>query len=224
MIGGVRETACDNTHMENTENRNVQEKSTWWTRWRGKLTLTLLVGMLALQGVQMHNSAVYQKNVDIQLAQADARVKAAEEQQRSAERQLADSKLQLEATQKVLIETQNQLDSLQARKPMTSRGDGRMFEIECTAYEGGGHTATGQDLNYITREEAMCVAVDPDFIPLGSYIRIVFDEPWEHLNGVYLASDTGGAVEGNIVDIYFGHDGYDEAMAFGRRTAYAEIL
>lgn len=57
--------------------------------------------------------------------------------------------------------------------------------------------------------EGRTVAVDPDVIPLGSAVFI---------NGVcYIAEDTGSAIKGNVVDIYFAD--HEEAKQFGRQTA-----
>ncbi len=51
------------------------------------------------------------------------------------------------------------------------------------------------------------IAVDPSVIPLGS---------WVEINGhQYHAEDTGGAVKGNHIDIYF--DSHGDALAFGRQ-------
>ena len=53
------------------------------------------------------------------------------------------------------------------------------------------------------------VAVDPKVIPLGSIVMI---------NGVsYIAEDTGNAVKGKVIDIYFAD--HSEAVKFGRQTA-----
>lgn len=53
------------------------------------------------------------------------------------------------------------------------------------------------------------IAVDPSIIPYGSEVKI---------NGhVYIAQDTGGAMRGNRVDIYF--TDHQEALNFGRQTA-----
>lgn len=58
------------------------------------------------------------------------------------------------------------------------------------------------------------VAVDPSVIPLGSIVMI---------NGVgYIAEDTGSAVKGKVVDIYF--DNHSEAVAFGRQTAEVSYI
>ena len=76
----------------------------------------------------------------------------------------------------------------------------------------------------LSREDAMVIAVDPDVIPLGSQVYITFDDAWSEYNGVYTASDTGGAINGNIVDVFVGHGNDSEAMSFGRRSATIEFL
>lgn len=60
------------------------------------------------------------------------------------------------------------------------------------------------------------IAVDPDRIPLHSKIYIVFPKEYRYvtlqndtvvdLNGEYEAVDTGSAVQGNIIDLFFGED------------------
>ncbi len=196
---------------------------------KGKALQVTLLAVIVL--LQLYSMNVVSKNAEASEAKATASAEQVTELANKlleTERELAESRETIARLKGQLDELEAQLQTLQPQQPvqqyMVAVPSGNGFEIECTAYEGGGHTATGQDLNYKTREDAMCIAVDPDVIPLGSLVQIIFDEPWSHLNGVYLASDTGGAVVGNIVDIYFGHDGYDEAMEFGRRTAYAEII
>ena len=55
------------------------------------------------------------------------------------------------------------------------------------------------------------IAVDPNVIPYGSEVII---------NGhTYIAHDTGGAIKGNRIDVYF--DDHQEAWNFG--TQYAEV-
>ena len=113
--------------------------------------------------------------------------------------------------------------SLLRGRMATSRGEGRYIEVECTAYTLGGNTATGFPLYGLSREEAMVIAVDPDIIPLGSQVYIEFDNDWSHYNGVYTASDTGGAIDGHIIDVFVGHGNDDEAMSFGRRSAIVKF-
>lgn len=53
------------------------------------------------------------------------------------------------------------------------------------------------------------IAVDPSVIPYGSEVKIN-----DH---TYIAQDTGGAITGNRIDIYF--DDHQKALEFGRRQA-----
>lgn len=73
------------------------------------------------------------------------------------------------------------------------------------------HTATGIDL----RQNPRVIAVDPSVIPLGSRVEV------EGM-GVYIAGDTGGAIQGNIIDIHF--QSVSEAISWGRRSVNITIL
>lgn len=92
----------------------------------------------------------------------------------------------------------------------SSGGDGWM-NFRSTAYacspgecSPSGITATG------TRPIAWkTVAVDPSVIPLGSWIEI------EGV-GIFQATDTGGAIKGNKVDVFTGDR--NQALQWGRRT------
>lgn len=81
---------------------------------------------------------------------------------------------------------------------------------------GGVTTASGTRVT-----EGRTIAVDPSVIPLGSKVRITCPD-YPSVNGVYTAEDTGGAIKGNIIDIYI-HD-LAEVNSFGRRTIQVEIL
>lgn len=115
------------------------------------------------------------------------------------------------------------------------------LEFICTAYDlsyqscqktpehpAYGITASGVSLKDHTRESAMAIAVDPNQIPLGSKVLIVFeDENRAKYNGVYTAVDTGGAINGNRIDIFFGDEKEDvsnEAIEFGRASAKVLVL
>lgn len=80
---------------------------------------------------------------------------------------------------------------------------------------GYGITASGM------RAQVGVVAVDPRVIPLGTrlYIEAV-DGSWVYGNAI--AGDTGGAIKGNRVDLFF--DTYNECIQFGRRNARVYIL
>jgi 3D (Asp-Asp-Asp) domain-containing protein len=112
------------------------------------------------------------------------------------------------------------------------------FEVEVTAYtlsesscnKGVGHpgyglTANGTNLAGHTLESARAIAVDPNVIPLGSKVQVVFkDASMKQYNGVYTACDTGGAIKGNIIDLFAGENAEDLAMNIGRRIATVKIL
>lgn len=58
------------------------------------------------------------------------------------------------------------------------------------------------------------IAVDKKVIPFGTTVIINGRE--------YVAEDTGGAIKGNKIDIYF--DSHEEALKWGRRTIEIEVL
>lgn len=74
---------------------------------------------------------------------------------------------------------------------------------ECCGKEDG-ITAAGT-----VAQEGVTIAVDPDVIPLGSWVEIDGE--------MYRAEDVGGGIIGNHIDIYF--DSHDQACDFGRQCA-----
>lgn len=97
----------------------------------------------------------------------------------------------------------------------SSTGSGRVLQMESTAYswrEAGASnlSATGIDLS----KESNVVAVDPSVIPLGSLVKVSG-------YGFAIAGDTGGAIQGNIIDVHF--DSIDQCTAWGRRQVTVEI-
>lgn len=82
--------------------------------------------------------------------------------------------------------------------------------FEITAYCQGNITSTG------TKPTAgRTIAVDPNVIPYGSVIEI---EGY----GTYVAEDCGGAVKGNIIDMYIPN--YDKCIQFGRKKLNVYII
>lgn len=82
-------------------------------------------------------------------------------------------------------------------------GSGATLTVSATGYALRGRTATG------IQTAPGVVAVDPSVIPLGTRMTIPG-------YGVGIAADTGGAVRGNIIDLWFPTTA--EALAWGRRT------
>lgn len=90
----------------------------------------------------------------------------------------------------------------------------KTLDVELTAYSGDGITKMGlktvRDPNGISS-----VAVDPNVIPLGSKLYIPG-------YGYAIASDTGGLIKGNIIDLFMNSTA--ECFAFGRQHATISIV
>ena len=78
---------------------------------------------------------------------------------------------------------------------------------QATAYTGGGLTATGSVPTY-NPSGISTISVDPSVIPLGS---LVYVDGY----GKAIASDTGGAIQGNIIDVYVNSN--SDAISWGRQ-------
>lgn len=72
-----------------------------------------------------------------------------------------------------------------------------------------------------TEVQVGSVAVDPNFIPLGTKMYIVSADG-TYVYGYAIAEDIGGAIKGKIVDLFF--NTYDECITFGRRDVKIYIL
>ncbi len=80
---------------------------------------------------------------------------------------------------------------------------------------GYGITASGMRAQYGV------IAVDPSVIPLGTRLYIEgTDGSWSY--GYAIAGDTGGAIKGARIDLFY--NSYSQAIAFGRRSARVYIL
>lgn len=86
--------------------------------------------------------------------------------------------------------------------------------MQSTAYTGGTLTATGSKPIY-NPGGISTIAVDPNVIPLGSKVYVSG-------YGTAIAADTGGAIKGNIIDVYFNSEA--DCIAWGRRNVTVEIL
>ena len=96
--------------------------------------------------------------------------------------------------------------------PSTRGGqrDGRSFVALVTGYSVQGRTASGLPTQWGV------VAVDPSVVPLGTKIQI------DGFSDVFVAADTGGAVKGNWIDVYFPNSG--DAFNFGMQSRRVTIL
>ena len=100
-----------------------------------------------------------------------------------------------------LLSTQELNVLLEAYKTKVTCGN-----YELTYYnETGNRTYTGTVPMHLKT-----IAVDPNVIPLGSRVMI------EGYEGIFIAEDTGGAVKGNIVDVFYSGTN-EELIQLGRQ-------
>jgi 3D (Asp-Asp-Asp) domain-containing protein len=123
----------------------------------------------------------------------EARVQQA--QQKSAQLTAANAAEESQPT------AQNVVAAAPAAAPAASGG--HTISVSSTGYSLSGHTATGLPVGWGV------IAVDPSVIPLGTKLTIPG-------YGEAVAADTGGAVHGNVIDIWF--PTLAQARAWGRRT------
>jgi 3D (Asp-Asp-Asp) domain-containing protein len=90
----------------------------------------------------------------------------------------------------------------------------RRLEMRSTAYCLRGNMRTG------VRVRDGMAAGDPSVLPLGSVVRV--SHPDGRLIGIFVIMDTGGAVRGNKIDLWF--DSCREASDWGIRRVVAEVL
>ena len=193
-----------------------------------KIIITLLIANLLSASAGIAQNHFEAKSVQ-QMSQENA------QQLEELQRQLAEDEDHIRTTDEELQQMQK---SLEDTRREVSRGNSRAMNVEVTAYDlseascnkGTSHpayglTATGKNLAGNTLESARAIAVDPRVIPLGSKVRIKFkDKEMQQYNGVYTACDTGGAINGNRIDLFAGDGAHSLCMEIGRREAVAVVL
>ena len=76
-------------------------------------------------------------------------------------------------------------------------------------------TALGTDLR------PGVVAVDPNVIPLRTELYVVAADDWPSY-GLAIAEDTGGAIKGNIIDLFY--ESSETVRQYGRRDVIVYVL
>lgn len=90
----------------------------------------------------------------------------------------------------------------------------KTLTMESTAYYGHGTTALG--LKPVRNPNGLStIAVDPNVIPLGTKVYVSG-------YGLAIAADTGGAIKGNIIDVFL--NSYEECYSWGRKQVTVQIL
>lgn len=171
----------------------------------------------------------YVRQCEQQINELNIQLKTTKDQLRDTQDKLYEKDTHIEKTEREMKRLQNEI----------SRSHERSFSVVVTAYNldmescgknqddpAYGYTASGKNLRGHSLHSARAIAVDTNIIPMGSKVRIRFkNDAWKHLNGIYTAVDTGGAINGNRIDLFFGdYSSREEMMAFGKQDAIAEIL
>lgn len=148
--------------------------------------------------------------------EAQAREAIAAEQRRAAQATQT-STVVASSSQSSSNDTSSTPASQPAQAPQESNSNaGSWMSYQATGYSTqqpglSTHTATGIDL----RVNPRVIAVDPSLIPLGSLVEV-------QGMGVYVAGDTGGAINGRIIDIHF--TTVSQALSWGRRNVNIRVI
>lgn len=159
------------------------------------------------------NQLIPQLNIDSVKEAANNSVQAAKNKIESLKAE--EAKKAEEAAKNNAANSSNTTSSNNSSSQPSSDGKyKKTLSMEATAYSGGTLTAMGlkpvRDPGGIST-----IAVDPSIIPLGSKVYIPG-------YGYAIASDTGGVIKGNIIDLYM--NSHDECISWGRRQVTLHIV
>ncbi|MGG7179088.1 3D domain-containing protein [Clostridium paraputrificum] len=121
-------------------------------------------------------------------------------------------------SQKAIKAAQDKLVVKGSGAVIVSRGENivgkKKLYVQATAYSGHGITATGRKPVY-NPNGISTIAVDPRVIPLGSKVYVKG-------YGYAIAADTGGAIKGNIIDVYL--NSKSACTAWGRKNGVEVVI
>lgn len=199
----------------------------------------ILMGIMILSGFKLEQK---NKNLTDENIQIQAEVEGLKESNQRLEYVI----LELQDKVEVLEQEKNELEEAKVKREKLVKAEKKKKDIQAAkANRGGGNRtnifiATAYDLTVASCGKLMdhpqygitasgyslkgkslsdkFIAVDPKVIELGSVVHIEFFEPYVHLTGNYTAVDTGGAIKGSKVDIFFGGQNVSKEVSnFGRR-------
>ena len=159
------------------------------------------------------NQLIPQLNIDSVKEAANNSVQAAKNKIESLKAE--EAKKAEEAAKNNAANSSNTTSSNNSSSQPSSDGKyKKTLSMEATAYSGGTLTAMG--LKHVRDPGGIStIAVDPSVIPLGSKVYIPG-------YGYAIASDTGGVIKGNIIDLYM--NSHDECISWGRRQVTLHIV
>jgi len=212
------------------------------------ITLAVVLSLYSAQ-----DAAKQVNKLTAQKTELEGNFKALQEQIDAQDKTIATLKHQLAERDKEIVETDKALDELFKQldalfktiddsiiitDSKVSRGSTESLRMRATAYDLSVESCGKKPdhLEYgITRTGTKAtvgrtIAVDPNVIPLGSRVYVKFPLKYSHLDGVYLAEDTGRLVKGNMIDVFLGEDKpgsraiYKSVMEFGIQHVEVYVL
>jgi peptidoglycan DL-endopeptidase CwlO len=169
----------------------------------GRAKLAQLASTLAAQVREAERLEVHARQTANALASARAQrvdyLASLARQRRLTARQIS----ALDTRARRVVEQAQTVQAHSAAPAVPVAGPGSTITVSATGYSMPGHTSTGLPVG------SGVVAVDPAVIPLGTRLTIPG-------YGEGVAADTGSAVAGNRIDLWF--PTLADALAWGRRT------
>ena len=173
---------------------------------KAKQQLTRITRALAKRQLELQGLADQAAQSTLQLEQARAE-RSSYLASLASQRRLNAAAISSLQQQALAVETKSrQLTAVASGRPAPTIEPGlggRTLTVTATGYAIKGHTATGAPTGW------GIVAVDPSVIPLGTRMTIPG-------YGSGVAADTGAAVRGATIDLWF--PSLAQARAWGRRT------
>lgn len=196
------ELVLNKEELDGKKEETVQQKATLDEKLSG-LKSTLATNQKNLNELNAEEAAKEKANSD----------KAAKEKENLDKATVASSKVSSDSSAK--NSTSSSVKS-SSEKSESKADTGSWMSFESTGYstkQPGLSSRTATGINLLVNPRV--IAVDPSQIPLGSLVEV------EGM-GVYVAGDTGGAINGRIIDVHFST--VAQAMSWGRRNVRIRIL
>ncbi|MDY6012245.1 3D domain-containing protein [Clostridium sp.] len=166
------------------------------------------------KGNDLINKKKDEERVAKEKAEREAREKAEREAQNNSNKNNNSNSSNSNSNSSNNSSSSNSSSSNNTNSSNSNTSGKKTFTMEATAYSG--HNTTAMGLRPVREPNGIStVAVDSSVIPLGSKVYV---EGY----GVAIASDTGGAIKGNKIDLFMNSE--SECLQFGRRPVTVTIL
>ena len=161
------------------------------------------------------------KDTDAELTELSTRYQELEEHNAKL---ASDNKNLKERVDGLLLELETKFEEQRQEAPpeVSKASEPTVVAQEAMTFQATAYVATGNPTaSGVIPTVGRTIATDPAVIPTGSTVEITVPSHPQY-NGVYVAEDTGGAITGNIIDLFVA--GHAEAVAFGRQPIHVKIM